>query len=150
MRVTSRGRSREHRVLPVTCSVTRSFLPSPRRLPSLLSTNGCIPSSARLSTVSLSRRHLFTYPTLPLLLVRSRSPPVRREFVLSSSIRNEVLETGHEDTAPSVMIALVLARFDDMFVPAPPWRLRASLIVHVHTRDCHPGRYVRCNRQIKF
>lgn len=44
MRVTSRGRSREHRVLPVTCPVTRSLHPSfPRLLPRLSSTTASLP-----------------------------------------------------------------------------------------------------------
>ena len=62
-------------------------LPSPRRLPSLLSTNRLHPFPTRGYRPSLSRRHLFTYPTLLFsLLVPDRRLCAVNSFFLPPSL----------------------------------------------------------------
>lgn len=163
MRVTSRGRSREHRVLPVTCPVTRSFLPSPRRLPSLLSTNHCTPSTAKaIDRLSLSSSPFYICHS-PVVLLRSCAPSIRSFFLPPSSKRStrdrqtrdrlfRLCTVTRRNGNELVMIALVLARFDDMFIPAPPLafacfvdRSRTHVTVSSRTVSC-----VRCSQRIKF
>lgn len=68
-------------------------------------------------------------------------PQTQRVFRL-----RRVVTRGH-----AVMIVLVLARFDDMFIPAR--RLRGLRIVHAHVATCRILPDVRCicfNQRIKF
>lgn len=145
VRVTSRGRSREHRVLPVTCSVTPSlYLSFPHHSPLVLF-NGCIPSpNSKLSIISLLtllfhsvRPCLFSITIYALWVLSFFFPPIG----LKQSTYKTANSTGiqaplwHED---AVMIVLVRARFDDVFIL---WRLRSlcgSFMYTLYTYTSHP------------